>query len=208
MLSLVGIRSVYLTPNHKLPDTEIAGVVIGGGDDIEPIHYGAELFPNYQYDPERDAFEMAMIEQAIKNNLPILGICRGAQLINVVAGGNLHQDIRPLRKITSNKRHIWPAKWVDVHPESSLRHTLDTGRLKVNSLHSQAIDRTGAGLEVVARDRDGFVQAIEGDGGFLVGVQWHPEYLPYVESQRRLFNALTTAVRNSESRFILPNRVN
>jgi putative glutamine amidotransferase len=194
MLRLCGLRAVYVTSRTGMPSVPVQGIVIGGGDDIEPEHYGGEPVPRRRYDLERDRFEIAMIQQALAANIPTLGICRGAQLINVVAGGSLYQDIRPLRRITPNRRSITPVKWVDLDPGSRLIAALNHAAFRVNSLHEQAIERVGEGLSVIGRDRDGFVQAIEGQYGFLLGVQWHPEYLPYRQEQRKLFRLFADAV--------------
>ncbi|MAR91389.1 MAG: hypothetical protein CML06_11010 [Pseudomonadales bacterium] len=203
MLRLAGLRATYVTAHTGMPPEPVHGIVIGGGDDIEPAHYGGETHPRRRYDIERDRFEIAMISQALKCNLPMIGICRGAQLINVVAGGTLHQDIRPLRRVTSNRRSIWPVKWVDLEQQSRLAQTMERTALRVNSLHEQAIERVGGGLTVVGRDRDGFVQAVEGNYGFLVGVQWHPEYLPYRSEQRRLFRMFGAAVVRNDAHLVL-----
>ncbi len=199
LLGLAGLKSVYVTAHTGMPQAPVHGIVIGGGDDIEPEQYGGELHPRRRYDQERDRFEIAMIRQALDANLPMIGICRGAQLINVVSGGSLHQDIRPLRRVTPNRRSIRPVKWVDLEPSSRLVDGLQREAVRVNSLHEQAIERVGDGLTVVGRDRDGFVQAIEGRYGFLVGVQWHPEYLPYRVEQRRLFGLFAQAVRHNDT---------
>ncbi len=203
MLQLCGLRSVYLTANTPLPEQTIHGIVIGGGNDIEPHHYGGIAHPTKRYDTERDQFEIAMIKRALDENIPILGICRGAQLINVVSNGSLHQDIRPLRRITPNIRSIRPIKWVDLAANSRIREQLETDQIKVNSLHDQAIDRLGDGLSIVGRDRDGFVQAIESNYGFLLGVQWHPEYLPYRRQHRKLFQLFANAVRKTHRDLVL-----
>lgn len=195
MLSLHGMRAVYLTARSPLPTETIHGIVIGGGNDIEPEHYGENKHPERPYDPERDLFEMGMIRRAMQDNIPMLGICRGAQLINVVFGGSLHLDIQPRRRLTPNRNTVRPVKWVALDPASQLRRHLGVRQVKVNSLHRQAIDQLGNGLTIIGRDADGFVQAVEGNFGFLLGVQWHPEYLPYLKSQRRLFALFADAVR-------------
>lgn len=202
MLAMQGLRATYLTARDPLPREPIYGIVIGGGNDIEPEHYGGNGLPERVYDPERDIFEMAMIRRAMQDNIPMLGICRGAQLINVVFGGSLHLDIRHLRKHTSNRDSIRPVKWVELEVTSRLHAHANASRLRVNSLHRQAIDQLGQGLTVVGRDDDGFIQAIEGNFGFLLGVQWHPEYLPYLRSQRRLFGLFADAVRQTSRELI------
>lgn len=197
MLALQGLRAVYLTSRSPFPAEPVHGIIIGGGNDIEPEHYGETRHPGRPYDPERDIFEMTMIRRAMEDNIPMLGICRGAQLINVVFGGSLHLDIRAQRRRTPNRNTLRPVKWVELDQASRLQRGLRAPRIKVNSLHRQAIDQVGDGLTVIGRDADGFIQAVEGNFGFLLGVQWHPEYLPYVKSQRRLFRMFAEAVRAS-----------
>ncbi len=144
--------------------------------------------------PERDRFEIAVLETALPADLPVLGICRGAQLVNVVLGGSLVPDLRPLRRRTSNRRTPLARKTLLVEPDSAMEAILGARRLRINSLHHQAIDRLGAGLVVSGRDLDGFVQAVESPGRrFLKGVQWHPEYLPTREPHLNLFRALVDA---------------
>lgn len=207
MLAMQGLRAVYVTARSPLPREPIHGIVIGGGNDIEPQHYGENGLPEREYDPERDIFEMSMIRRAMQDNIPMLGICRGAQLINVVFKGSLHLDIRHLRRVTTNRDTVRPVKWVDLEITSRLRAHVGTPRMRVNSLHRQAIDELGHGLTVVGRDEDGFVQAIEGNFGFLLGVQWHPEYLPYMKSQRRLFGLFAKAVRETSRELVFSDEL-
>lgn len=142
-----------------------------------------------EFDPERDQLEIACINHAKTHEQPLLGICRGAQLINVVHGGNLHQDVNPLRSITSRRAHLLPWKSVDLAADSRISQETRRCRLRVNSLHDQAINRVGSGLTVSGRDRDGIVQAIESSSQ-VMGVQWHPEYLLPLPTQLRIFRWL------------------
>ncbi len=197
-VALHGGKTVRLTAqNYKAHAKEkFHGIVIGGGSDIDPGLYGQGSDEISPVDPERDAFEVEMIEHALHTHLPILGICRGAQLINVVLGGSLHGDIRGMRLHTSNRRNPLPAKYANLVAEGRLSAIIEKIRWPINSLHSQAVDNLGRGLRRVAEDDDGITQAIESaDQRFIVGVQWHPEYLFYLASQRRLFGALITAAR-------------
>ncbi|MDX1267875.1 MAG: gamma-glutamyl-gamma-aminobutyrate hydrolase family protein, partial [Oceanisphaera sp.] len=147
-------------------------------------------------DPKRDAFEIELIRHALDTQLPLLGICRGAQLINVVLGGSLHSDIRPLRHRTSNRRTPLPRKTAIGCGQGRLHDIISQQRWRINSLHHQAVDRLGKGLTVAARDLDGFVQAIEYQGQhYVLGVQWHPEYLPYLGRQRAIFRTLVGLAR-------------
>jgi len=196
MLRLAGMRAVYLMPGRPgYEPVTVRGLVIGGGDNIEPTHYGAVGDGLAEYDAERDHFEIDVLKRALDTRMPVLGICRGAQLINVVLGGTLHQDLRPLRRRTPNRNSAFPVKQVKLEPGSRLAAHMQVRRTRVNSLHHQAVHRVADGLKVAARDSDDFVQAIENpEHPFLIGVQWHPEYLPYQRAQRALFKGFAAAV--------------
>lgn len=195
---MLGCRACYLNPQSRTLPIGVRGVVIGGGDDIDPEHYGATGDAGVTYDPARDQLEMSVIKAALANGLPLMGICRGAQLINVVKGGSLHIDIRPLRHLTPNRNSVFRVKSVELVADSRLANHLETKAIRVNSLHSQAIDVVGEALRVVARDRDGFIQAVESENGpFVLGTQWHPEYLPYRHHHRSVFSLFINQVRQS-----------
>jgi putative glutamine amidotransferase len=118
--------------------------------------------------------------------------------MNIALGGNLHQDLRPLRQHTPNRNTIFRVKEVVFEPASQLRKIVGRSPLRVNSLHNQAINEIAQPFKLAASDRDGFVQAIEhSQHEFMIGVQWHPEYLPYVRHQRKLFAAFARAVKRS-----------
>lgn len=167
--------------------------MISGGDDIHPSLYGEEGMPKAKYDEPRDTLEQEVISHALAQNLPLLGICRGYQLINVVLGGTLHSDIRHQRSKTSNFGTILPRKTAIALDETLLTRTVGRARFRINSLHHQAVDQPGQGLSIVARDLDDFSQATECKDRRILGVQWHPEYLMYVARQRRLFQWLVNA---------------
>lgn len=171
------------------------GLLVSGGNDLSPALYGGEE-THARIDPARDQHELEALELADARQWPVLGICRGSQLLNVAAGGNLHPDINHMRRRTSKRPHLMPRKLVMIERSSQLASITRHVVVRVNSLHHQAVDRLGDGFDVVARDRDGIVQAIERPAGpFRLGVQWHPEYLPCLAAQRRLFRALVDACR-------------
>jgi putative glutamine amidotransferase len=197
---LHGGRPLQLRPSDDHRAHAYHGVVVTGGHDIEPVLYAAQPEVAPRYDRDRDRFEGAVIADALARGLPLLGICRGAQLLNVCRGGTLFQELRSRRKKTSNRWTILPLKTLLVEPGTRLAALMRTGRTRINSLHNQGIDRLGRGLAVSGRDLDDIVQAVEDPAApFLVGVQWHPEFLLFLARQRRLFAALLAAARDRMS---------
>jgi putative glutamine amidotransferase len=206
-LRMAGARPVMMTPRKPKPGLVVDGFVITGGHDVDPVLYAAAPEITPKHDAERDALESSMIDHALAQGLPLLGICRGAQLLNVRLGGNLFQELRSRRKRTSNRWTIFPLKTLCVEPHTALHRLLATTKARINSLHNQGIDRIGDGLRVCGRDLDGIVQAIEDPArSFLMGVQWHPEFLLYRRDQRRLFRALTEAARGESKTAKNPKR--
>ncbi|ANQ23868.1 hypothetical protein BA893_19785 [Vibrio natriegens] len=195
-LILAGAKPERISVKHQRSGKPLDGLIIGGGDDIDPEHYGGEASERDEFDPERDKLEIEWIKWALENQVPILGICRGAQLLNVVHGGNLYADISTLRKRTYNRPGLLPTKQVFVDRESDLFALCGKPKLRVNSLHHQAVKDVGDGLRVAGRDLDGFVQAIESTHSQPIrGVQWHPEYMFYLPSQFKLFRWLVILSR-------------
>ena len=191
-----GGRTVQLSPSEPCSRERYQGVVITGGHDVDPVLYAEESKVLPHYDPDRDALESAVIDHALAERLPLLGICRGAQLLNVRLGGNLHQDLRSQRRYTSSRRTIFPVKTLLVERDTRLLDLLGREVVKINSLHNQSIHRLGEGLVVSGRDLDGIVQAVEDPRRpYLLGVQWHPEFLLFQPAQLGLFRALVRAAR-------------
>jgi putative glutamine amidotransferase len=191
-----GGKPLRLTPRRSHLHEVLDGIVIGGGDDIYPTLCESEELPNTRYDKERDLFELMYIEKSLRQHIPMLAICRGEQLLNTYLGGNLHQNLRELRRHTRNRFTVLPLKTLLVEPDSRMQELLGTTRCRINSLHTQAINELGSGLRVAGRDLDNIVQAVEDPSKpFLLGVQWHPEYLIYLSRQRNLFRALVTTAR-------------
>lgn len=191
-----GGKPVQLRPRDTPPWPKYDGVVVTGGHDIDPVLYASEPEVEPRHDPERDALESRIIDDALAHGLPLLGICRGAQLLNVRRGGNLFQEVRSRRIQTSNRWTVLPLKTLEVVADTRLASIMGSGRCRINSLHNQAIDRTGLGLHIVGRDLDNLIQAVEDpQQPFLVGVQWHPEFLLFVGRHRRLFGSLVRCAR-------------
>jgi len=190
-----GGRPLRLSPKRPRP-TRLDGLIIGGGDDIQAHLYDAEVQLDVRVDPERDELELALLERFIPQHTPVLGICRGAQLINVHLGGTLDPDIHTTHEGLKRRRTVLPRKTVDIVGDSQLHRLLGVTWCRVNSLHHQAVNEAGTGVRIVARDRDGLVQGIESEAhDFLIGVQWHPEWLIFNRPQQRLIRALVEASR-------------
>lgn len=199
-LTLSGVRCHHVTEFSELPAEHVHGIVIGGGDDIDPKHYGDDGDAKGDYDGHRDALEMEVVRQGLISQIPIMGICRGAQLINVVLGGSLYSDIRPLRKRTRNRSTLFANKQAHLSRSSQLFIELKNTPLMVNQLHHQAIKRVAEPLKVSSKDNDQFIQSVERhEPSFILGVQWHPEYLPYLKQQRKIFAYFAQHVKNSNN---------
>ncbi len=174
------------------------GLLLSGGPDLAPEAYGAE--PHAELgDTEAglDAFEYAVVSDALDAGLPILGICRGAQALNVVRGGTLHQHLPDLGDAVAHRQRDEARRrthQVKVLRGTRLARVLRTTQLEVNSFHHQAVDRLGEGLRVSARAPDGTVEAIEDPTlPFVLAVQWHAETLVPDSPHRALFDELVAA---------------
>lgn len=195
-IRLAGGRAVRWGAGRPADVSVIDGLVIGGGDDISPDLYGGELVAAARLDPARDALERRLVTEAQAQEKPVLGICRGAQMINVALGGTLDQDAYATHGDSRYYRTILPRKTVRLIRGTRLIDMAGPEDMKVNALHSQAVRHLGTGLRVAARDTGGMIQAIERvQDPFALGVQWHPEHLFYAHRQRALFRALVAAAR-------------
>jgi len=191
---LAGGRARRWTTRGDVDVAAVDGVIIGGGDDISPDLYGGQLVASARLDPDRDAMERAIVAACFEAGKPVLGICRGSQMLNVALGGTLHQDAYEVYRDSRRHRTILPRKDVQVEPGTRLAAIAGEAPMRVNALHSQAVDTLGRDLRVAARDPGGMVQAVERlREPFALGVQWHPEHLFYARRQRRLFAALVAA---------------
>lgn len=198
-LAWAGARAVQLQPGDAVDADSFDGFVVTGGHDVEPALYQAVAEVEGNYDAERDRFELHVLGLALAAHKPVMGICRGAQLLNVCRGGTLVQDLKPHRTRTSQRRTILPLKRVVMAAGSRLERWLGE-QARVNSLHRQAVDTVGDGLVVTGRDEDGIVQGVELAGEpYTLGVQWHPELLLCSRRQRRLFGALVEAALAARS---------
>lgn len=157
------------------------------------IYFVRKLFSTSSsgIDNDRDELEFELLSQALDKGIPVLGICRGAQLLNIYLGGTLHNDISNFYSEVPRVTSVWPKKKIEIDNQSVLFDILDHRHVWVNAMHHQAVKTLGKGLRIVAREENGIVQAIEhSDRSFVLGVQWHPEYLPQIPIQRRIFKEL------------------
>ncbi|MEA2266816.1 MAG: putative glutamine amidotransferase [Solirubrobacteraceae bacterium] len=181
--------------------SSLCGLLLSGGPDLDPIAYGAHghamLGPT---EPALDAFEVALARAADRRGIPTLGICRGAQAINISRGGTLHQHLPEVTDGTILHRQTIPGDKtchdVTIAPGSMLAEIVGPGRLAVNSFHHQAIDLLGRGLRAVAWAPDGTVEAVEAPARpLLLGVQWHAETLVAHRRHRAIFKRLVLAAQ-------------
>src|SRR5262245_15816834 len=179
----------------------LGGLLLPGGGDVTPDHYGgAPHATNYDVCSERDAFELALVRAALgRDGFPILGICRGMQILNVALGGDLiphlpeqygdgvaHRtpDVKPVRHAVTIEERSFLG---DVHGETEM---------VVHSIHHQAVGRLGGGLRAVAWSSDGVIEAIESPAHVVIAVQWHPELDAPEHPARRVFTALIERARD------------
>jgi putative glutamine amidotransferase len=183
----------------------IDGLLLCGGSDLDPGYFGEEPIPELDVTvPERDAFEMTLVEQALERGIPVFGICRGLQVLNVALGGTLYQDLPSQFGGGSIAHRQQMPKWqwtheVEVNDDSSITEIMNVDRLRVNSYHHQAVKDLADGLAVVARASDGVVEAVESrnlSDRWLVGVQWHAEAMRDASPENRnLFEAHVEAAK-------------
>ncbi len=228
-----GARAVRIQPSRPVAASELDGLIVGGGADVDPTLYrGAEtslaevmeegkeessdgevqrarwlapflylfrrIFGTSRYtglDSARDQLELSLMNEMLASGRPVLGICRGAQLLNVSHGGTLFEDLDDFYVESPNPWTVLPKKSVSVEDDTRLRQFLGAERLRVNALHKQAIKDVAPGLRAVAHEDNGVIQAVEADRGFAIGVQWHPEYMPQSPRQRALFRGLVAAAK-------------
>ena len=185
---------------------ELDGILLTGGGDVDPVLYGESRHETVEdAEPGRDEFEIDLATRAVADDVPLLAICRGAQVLNVAAGGTLVQDIPS--QVSSDLSHTIQepknavAHAVRVTPGSRLERALGSSvdpshTCRVNSRHHQSVGKVGAGLLASAVAADGVIEAIErGDNTFCLGVQWHPENFWRTQEFAPLFEAFVDAAR-------------
>lgn len=168
----------------------------------ELVVYPFEALNNFmksdksKYDTARDSMELKYLNQALVNKVPVLGICRGHQLVNTSLGGTLHNSTRPYYKNKPRIRSIFPRKKVFFNNENSMMFQINRFHsIRVNALHNQAVADIAPELKIAAKEANGIVQSLENSEKKIITVQWHPEYLIYKKDQRALFNWLVGKAR-------------
>jgi len=179
------------------------GLLLSGGYDVHPFLYGAEPAPKLgKIHPARDTVELALIEAAFTRKMPILGICRGIQILNVALGGTLFQDIDSDHFSTKLLKHVQQSAravathYVQIMAENLLATILQQEKIAVNSFHHQAVNVLAEKLKVAAKSSDGIIEAVvHEDLPFCLAVQWHPEELAIAgdEPAQKLFSAFVEA---------------
>jgi len=212
-VAAAGGEPVWLEPAAVLgaPDpgsvlARLDALLLSGGEDIDPRHYAETIRPDagVTIDAPRDTAELRIARAALAEAMPILGICRGIQTLNVAAGGTLHQDLTllgltPDAHVQDRSTPAWkPAHPVAVERGSQVAAHLGGPAAEVNSFHHQAVKDVAPGFVVTARAPDGIIETIEHPARpFVMGVQWHPERMvDHHPGQRKLFEALVAAARH------------
>jgi len=208
-LEAVGLATVVLSPAHSRASLATIldrchGLVLTGGEDVDPALYRQAPAPGLgAVSRERDDMELLALERVLERNLPVLGICRGCQVLNVFFGGTLYQDLGTERP--DSLAHEQAGEWserthaVQVLERTRLATAIGAGSFLTNSFHHQAVQDVGAGLDACAFAADGVIEGIESrDHDWVVAVQWHPERLdaaaPAGDPDRRLFRAFRDVV--------------
>lgn len=198
----------YVDSNEAIEDFIVLcdGFFFTGGADIDPQSYGEARSPHCgESQPNRDALELRVFKKAIKTQKPILGVCRGAQLVNVALGGTLYQDLPSERSGNVAHRQAEPkdapSHDVSVLADTPLYRLIGKARMRANSFHHQAIKQLGAGLAVMATADDGVIEAVYLQGQrYLRAYQWHPERIYEADLQNKhLFDDFVSACRTPSS---------
>lgn len=181
----------------------ISGLLLIGGEDVNPQSYGEKVDPQTNtLMPQRDDFEIELIRECGQRRIPLLGICRGLQILNVVHGGSLYQDLsyspksenhRQQGELDFSTRHV-----VTIQPGTLLHRILGREHIVTNTGHHQAINKLGDGLTASAYTADGVIEAVEAPG-FCLGVQWHPESWAADEVSGLIFDAFGEAAEEFEA---------
>ena len=193
-----------LTPGGNPALDQVSGLLLTGGEDVDPTLYGESNRNCKRVNPERDRFELTLLEAALNRGIPILAVCRGMQLLSVAFGGKLYQDLSErLSDISDADRlsHRGPGGTdtthpVDIEPLSALEKCVRKSTLLVNSHHHQGVRILPRSLRISCRSRDGLAEAVEqNNNSWILGLQWHPERWPDPASSSIMANFLGACCR-------------
>jgi putative glutamine amidotransferase len=181
--------------------SRLGGLLLTGGQDVDPRFFGEEPHTAIgRVNPCRDEWEIALCREAAERQIPVFGICRGAQLMNIAMGGDIYQDLKSQANNANLICHDQPApKWygfheVQIEDGTLLKSILGMGQVRANSFHHQAVRRPGTSLRTTAHTSDGIIEAVESEcHPFFLGVQWHPERMLEDKIMFRLFEAFVKA---------------
>jgi len=230
ILKSLGAKPLRITPANYTPNIKFDGLIISGGSDVHPsncieadsikpkrklwVKFAERLiYPmlffsrltsgENTYDINRDNLELEMFKQAVKNKKPVLGICRGHQLINAARGGKITRTTLHKYKNSFQIMSVLPRKTIKYTSKapSELQIKLNSS-YRVNAIHQQAVETVGKGLEVLAVEGNGIIQATQSvtNDPPILSVQWHPEYLTYMPTQRNYFKWLITQTTKNNAR--------
>ncbi len=196
---LAGGKAVKITSRAPRDPHSVDGLLFGGGADVFPERYQGKAKPDYVYDRARDDLETSWAKAALEHEIPVLGVCRGMQMLNVFAGGTLHEDLSAFEGSASPEtffKRIFYRKPIRIAMGSRLDRASTQEVECVNSIHTQAVARLGTGFAITAREPNSLVQAIEHETApFMMGVQFHPEFLVYRKFARNIFKDLVDTAR-------------
>ena len=203
---LAGGQATRLKPElNENEYSKFDGYIISGGADISPALYNEENRHSHNIEPERDSLEYNVIRHALSKKKPLLGICRGAQMINVVLGGDLHQNVQDEYEnfipTSSLFAKTFGRVWINIKKHTRIsRLFAPREKVLVNSIHHQAIKKIGEGLKCTSTDQHGITQAIEENDHSeqnITGVQWHPELMIYSSDHRKIIQDFVKATSAS-----------
>jgi putative glutamine amidotransferase len=204
-VAAAGGAPVLIPSNNRDKNTlreyskRIDGLLIPGSRDMDPKYYNQK--PHKKLNPmneERTISEYIVVEESIKNNVPVLGICGGMQFINVFFGGSLYQDIKSLIPSALNHENGVTHE-ISIAKDSQLKTVFKKSKIKVNSYHHQAIKKVGKGLIVSAYSNDNLVEALESEGKSIIAVQWHPELTGDIYSKELFKHFINKALSMSRN---------
>lgn len=193
----IGVFLAYTQDESRLAEyiDSFDGILFAGGVDIDPVHYGEQImFDSVEVDADRDAFELALYRHVKQSGKPILGICRGVQLLNVAEGGTLYQHIEGHRQDTPGTQRDQNTL---IYKDSMLNELTGESEIRVNSFHHQNIKALASTLVADAESEDGYIEAVHMPGHkFCLAVQWHPEiYYSQDAAMQKVFSAFVSACK-------------